>query len=562
MRVWDSLFILFVIAPIAIGGIWLNRPGLHLEYTQPGIAVLILAAWLWGLKKRGLDASKESLVCRLGLKAWDFWCAQLKRNPFRILGLAWIFIAVLWFITAIRRHLAFGSGLADLGIFTNALWNVVPYGFPYSSIKDGLSLLSDHQNFLLYPIGWLFALWPSPIFLLLLQAIGLSSGALALYLLGRQRLGDRHPLLPWLPFAYWMCGPLRAANLFDFHPEVFMLPFFLFAAWLLQESSLRRRFLGVFFLLAALAAKESAGPVTCGLGLAWLLGAGPASTRSFTRPFGAAAIVMGLAAFFVDSQIVPALFGMKYSYSGLYEPFGSSAISLMLAPFRYPLIFFARLFAWSRWKFFSGVLLPFAFLPLLAPAAFVAAVPGFLMLFLTSGEHRLSLGYHYAIEPLVGVLFALPVALDSPLAKKLQRVLLPLFALAALFSYGRSEPFFWRIYQPTDHQVWLRDKVLPAINNDRSVSASYGLVAHLATRHWVNQLPVLVDDKKNPVECVLVETTVNNTPMNSYDFDSLNTALAANHYQREFHCGSFTLYRPQNGFNCLNFPLPECPGAI
>lgn len=217
---------------------------------------------------------------RHGLSLWELWTRSLEANPLRTLGAMWVLVSLCWFTTSLLRHRAFGSGLADLGIFTNAIWNVHSIGFPYSSIKDGLSLLADHQNYLVYPFGWIFFLWPSPVFLLLLQAFGLSSDD-ALYLLCRQRVGKGNALVAWLPLAYWMCGPLRAANRFDFHPEVMMLPFFLFAAWLLQENENKKRLAGGFLFLLALAAKESAGPVACGLGLAWIAGAGPESTRRF-----------------------------------------------------------------------------------------------------------------------------------------------------------------------------------------------------------------------------------------------------------------------------------------
>ena len=45
----------------------------------------------------------------------------------------------------------------------------------------------------------------------------------------------------WLPLTFWLCGPLRAALRFDFHPEIFMLPLFLFATFLLQELSWKKR---------------------------------------------------------------------------------------------------------------------------------------------------------------------------------------------------------------------------------------------------------------------------------------------------------------------------------
>ncbi len=526
-----------MIAPLVTGGLVVHRPGLHLEYTQPGAAALILALWMWWRVRQGKATWRSSWVCGLGLRAWSGWQSWLDSRPWIALGAAWIFVSLLWYLTSYFRHRAFGSGMADLGIFTNAIWNVSAVGFPFSSIKEEMSLLADHQNFLVYPFGWIFPLWPSPLFLLLLQAFGLAAGAIGVYLLGRQRLGAEHPVVPWLPLAYWMCGPLRAAARFDFHPEVMLLPLFLFAAWGLQERGWGRRLVGFLCLLAALAAKESAGPVACGLGLAWLLGAGPENTRSFTRAVGGLAIALGLGMFYFDSQIVPQKFGRLYSYENVYAPLSTTPVKLALAPFAEAEIFWGRLFSASRLKFFLGALLPFAFLPLLAPLAFLAALPGFLMLFLTSGDHRISLGYHYAIEPMVGILFALPVALRSGFAVRHQRFLLPVLMITALFSYGRSEVYFWRAYQPTAHQAWVRDVALPRLRPDVKVSASYGLVPHLATRHWVSAIP------DNNGECFVWDHTVNNTPMKDHEIRTMEGMFPVLGHKLEYRCGAFSVYR-------------------
>jgi len=558
MRLWDFLFTLLVLAPIVTGGIWWHQPNFHLEYTQPGAAAVLLALALWWMKKKKMvNALEESVVLRFGLQAWSLWRINLARRPHKTLVAAWVLVSAIWFTTSLLRHRAFGSGLADLGIFTNAIWNVHSLGYPYSSIKDGLSLLADHQIFLLYPLGWIFFLWPSPSFLLLLQAFGLCSGAVALYFLARQRLGASHPIVPWLPIAYWMSGPLRAANRFDFHPEAMMLPLFLFAAWLLQEKEGRKRICGFFLFILALAAKESAGPVACGIGLAWALGAGPPSTRSFTRKLGVFAVVMGLATFYFDSQVLPQFFGKKYAYENLYAPFGASILSLALAPFLQPLAFFGRLFSASRIKFLLGMLLPFGFLPVLAPLALLAALPGFLMLFLTNGEHRISLGYHYAIEPMIGLLFAFPAALDSTVARRYSPQLLIVLMLGSLISFGRSDAYFWRIYQPSNHQAFVRDKVLPLIDEEKAVSASYGLVGHLSTRRWIHQLPILVDEFQKTVDCVAWDRSVNNTPMGSKEESDTAIMLKLLEYEKEFSCGSFALYRKKNISSCFH-RMPVC----
>lgn len=552
MILWDLTFILLVILPLLTGGVWMERPHLRLEYTEPGAAAVVLTLLLWWLSRRGTLDPARSHVLRIGGKLWEKWAYQLRTNPLPALSAAWLTAAALAFATSYARHQAFGSGLADLGIFTNGVSNVARMGFPSSSLKGGASLLADHQDFLLYPLGWIFPLWPSPLFLLLLQALSFTTGGIALFLLGRQRLGANHALVPLFPLLFWLNGPLRAALRFDVHPEIAMLPLFLFAAYFLQKRS----WWGALLLAAALTTKESAGPVACGLGLAWLLCAGPEATRSFTRRLGAGVIALGAGVFYFDAHFVPTLFGVHYAYSDLYAPLGASPLSVLFSPLTHPALFCQRLFGKARAKFLLGSLLPEGFLPLLAPAAFVAAVPGFLMLFLTEGDHRISLGYHYAVEPMVGLLFALPAALE--------RVRLPCrhvgigLALAALVSFGRSDPYFWREYEATPHLAWVRDEVLPLVRPDAGVAASYGFVPHLANRQWVDQL-FDVWNRLGYADCVLVDPSVNNTPMSVSDIEMLRVSLQASlKYGAEFKCGAFTLYRRPGAPACLS-RQPLCP---
>jgi len=558
---WDFLFLLLVLAPLVTGGIWINRPGIHLEYTQPGAAAAVLLLALWWMSRDGREPWKKSPLCRAGVSLWNTWTRWLDIRTAAALGVVWFFTSASSFTTGYLRHRGLGSGLADLGIFTNAIANVQAFGFPFSSLKNGQSLLTDHQDFLIYPLGWIFPLWPSPLFLLLIQAMIFSTTSAALYLLGRQRLGASHPVVPWLPFAFLLCGPLRAAVRSDVHPEILMMPFFLFAAYFLQERGVARRMAGFFFLLLALAAKESAGPVACGIGLAWLLGAGPVHTRSFTRPLGAAVLALGAAVFYFDAHVVPSLFGISYAYNDVYAPLGVTPLAVALSPFTQPMLFLNRLVNLARVKYFFGTLLPLAGIPLLAPAAVIAAVPGFLMLFLTNGDHRISLGYHYAVEPMVGFLFALPVALASETAVRWKKFLLPVIAVAGLISYGRGEPYYWRVYVPTPHQIWLRDELLPLIPRDRSVAASYGFVPQLAVRRWVNQIPYYTDEASAPVDCALIDREVNNTPLSLAGLYGARARLLELKYSEDYRCGTLSLYRRPDGPSCFSAPAPSCPEA-
>jgi hypothetical protein len=131
--------------------------------------------------------------------------------------------------------------------------------------------------------------------------------------------------------------------------------------------------------------------------------------------------------------------------------------------------------------------------------------------------------------------------------------------VAALLSYGRSDPYFWRVYRASPHQAWVRDQVLPRVRAERSVAASYGFVPHLAVRRWVNQIPFFEDDQHRPVDCVLVDQAVNNTPLHDTEIAAIRTTLAEKKYVEDLRCGTFSLYRRPGGEACLEGPAPACP---
>ncbi len=558
MRIWDILFSIFVLAPVVTGGLWYKGDNFRLEYTQPGPAAVILAAWLWWAVKKGKNPTQESLFCRLGVLAWNRWIESIQRRPLISLIMGCIFVSSIWFTTSLLRHQGFGSGMADLGIFVNGIWNVHQQGFPYSSIKGGASLLADHQNFLLYPLGWIFFIWPSPLFLLAIQSIALAAGAIAVFLLLKQRFGRVDSLIAFLPLAYWLGSPIRNVNRFDFHPETLMLPLFLFGVFFLQEKALPRRLLGALLFLLAIASKESAGPVAVGLGLAWILGAGPSATRKFTRILGIWVAVAGVTAFYVDSQVIPKLFGKTYAYSDLYAPFGTSLSDLIMAPFSHASDFFGRIVSPSRLKFLVGTILPFGGIPLFTPLALISSLPGFLMLFLTQGDHRISLSYHYVVEPLIGLLMVLPTALEREFISRHSSRIFFVLVLGAVLSFGRSEVYFWRVYNIDEHLAYLRDDIIPLVKKDVSVSSSYALTPHLATRRWIHQLPILVDETGQFVECAIWERSVNNTPMGLADESKLAADLLMGGYIRELSCGSLAIYKRSDIPSCLTGAPPSC----
>jgi uncharacterized membrane protein len=555
------LVLIFVFFPFFTGGIWIKRPHLFIELTDVGLSVGVVGLLALILKIFLNTPIEESWTLSVVKSAWSAWGQELEKAPHRTLAVASGLTAVLWSASSLIRHETLNSHAFDLGIFTNAVWNIVHGYGPFSSVKGGISLLIDHQSPLLMASAPFFYLFPHAETLLVVQALGLAVGAIPLFYLGRQ-----YKTGAWtaaLPILYWWWLPLRNANAFEFHPEVFMLPLFLCAIVGLQSTRRVSRFWGVLAFLFALGAKESAGAVACGVGVGWFLGAGPGETRAFTRKLGIAVALVGVATFVFDVKIVPRFFGVEYAYQDMYSQYGGGVGNILIAPFLKPDLFIEQIFGPQRPKFLFWTLAPLGFLPLLNPRAFFAAIPGYLMLFLSVGEHRVNLDYHYAIEPAVGLFWALPggcvafVQWSQRFAP--ERKSMALFALLFLMAAtsGRGELTRMRRNIAYPHTDWIVSKFIPCVEPALSLSASEVLVPHLASRHWVHALDSIVDDIPKPVACVIEDRSIGNFPMMAGDYEQLGKSLKALGYHSAYSCGELHVFA-QPGAECLRCH-PECP---
>src|SRR5437667_171025 len=333
MRLLDILIGMLVLFPLLADAVWFEIPGLHsLELSDLGLPLLVVALvaaavrrrsrllWSaagvlgalflsvllsshWALENQGFDLFtsatwklthgtgvvavvalvaaavwrwsgepwEASFFFRRGVKLARAWLDAVERAPARTLWSAAAIVGALFLWVSLLRHRAFESHGYDLGIFTNAMWNLTHGDGYVSSVKGGINLFSDHQSPLFWVLAPLFWLLPRPETLLAAQAFGLAAGGPALFYLGRAHFGRSHWASAALPWLYWPYLPLRNANAFDFHPEVFMLPLFL---WAFAAFASERRWvkaLGVLALIGALGAKESAAIVAVGLGIAWAL---------------------------------------------------------------------------------------------------------------------------------------------------------------------------------------------------------------------------------------------------------------------------------------------------
>jgi uncharacterized membrane protein len=515
----------------------------------PG-AVLVVALAAAAIQRWSPEPWHNSFFVRLGTRLGRAWLEAVQRSPRPLWTAAGAMAALLLWVSLLR-HWAFDSHGYDLGIFTNVMWNLTHGNGYVSSVKGGINLFTDHQSpsyWLLAPLFWAV---PRPETLLFAQACGLAAGGPALYYLAAARFGRGHWAAAALPWLYWTYLPLRNANAFDFHPEVFMLPLFLWGFAGLASERRSAKALGLLALAAALGTKESAPVVAVGIGIAWaIIGA---------RWRGTALAAVGVALFFFDVKVAPGLFGgSEYAYMGLYGRFGSGIGDLLLAPFAQPVNFFSQLIDRERLIFLFWTLAPLGFLPLFDWRAALAALPPYVMLFLSEGDQRVRLVFHYGIEPGSALFWALPFGLAA-FAKRFGWQRAGVWMLVWAFAcHGESELFRARTYAPGAHSEWLATEILPCVNTAAPMAASDTLIPHLAARAWIGY-PDQLEQRPSgdAVSCVVTDLKLGlNWPLGRGGVERVLATLPERSYREAWRCGTFSVYE-RAGSDCMRC-VPRC----
>ena len=169
---------------------------------------------------------------------------------------------VVIFVLQTRLYLGLHMGICDLGVFDQAMYNSLHGRFLNTSTccweellspshtGEG-SLLSEHLYLIMPILLPLYALFPHPYTLFFLQALATGVGALAVFLIAKDRLRSELAAVCFC-LSYLLYPALQGAALnrftFGFHPDNFFSPLFLFGFYFLQKKKY-----GLFWLLNLLA---------------------------------------------------------------------------------------------------------------------------------------------------------------------------------------------------------------------------------------------------------------------------------------------------------------------
>ncbi len=396
-----------------------------------------------------------------------------------------VYAAVFSFVT-VTRHFTFQTHALDLGYYVQLLWNVAN-GYGARVSLPEMHAWGDHLS----PIMYLFvpAFWvaPGPVVLLVAQTLALALGAWPVFLIARRQLGDEAPAAAFAVL-YLLNPSLHGINVRDFHAAALAIPLLLAA---LCGAEVGRPGLFAVAALGVLLCREDAALAVFGLG-AWLaLGRG-----RWLWGLGTSAVALGV--LIVDIRwVIPWFRGEPYPHLGRYARHGASLGAIVGGLVLHPFRALATLIDLGRARYVLALLLPVAFLPLLAPRELIGALPALAQNLFAADpilfNHRTQ--YQAFVLPFVVVAAVggyQRLARRTPGQWPVAAVVVAMLLSLALASRTMNNLALARWWPGPEHRAAY--SVLARVPREAAVSAQDPYVPHLSLRRHVSVFPVGIEN--------------------------------------------------------------------
>jgi len=409
------------------------------------------------------------------------------RHPAR-----WVLAAmvVVWSATFITlgwiRQARFGTFSFDLGIYDQGVW-LLSHLKMFDTVK-GLPLFGHHMNLVLVALAPFYRVGAGPEFLLVVQVAAQASGAVAVFLLARDRLGNRWPavvlagvllLNPTYQFLTWEY----------FHPDALAIAPLLFAYW-----AARAERWGWFALAAvvALACKEDVALAVAAIGVLVLL-------RGHRRIGAAVAALAGGWFLLATRVLMPAfLGGLHPFYDSYFGEFGNGFANVVGNVVAHPGRAAKVATRDDRLSYYQKMMAPFALLPLAALPTMLVAAPMLAINALTSFPYARDYRYHYSSLVFAGLMVATveAIAFLGRRRRTLRGLLVGLVAASSLVTtvaWGPSpigakfRSGIWPLSD--DPRNAARRAAVALLPPGQPVSATYYFVPHVDHRTQVYDFP-------------------------------------------------------------------------
>ena len=306
-------------------------------------------------------------------------------------------------LISILKYNSFGYDDQDLAIYAQTLHNIL-HGSIESSILR-VPFLGNHLNFILFLIVPIYAVFKSPITLLLLQTMALGFSGYPIYLIAKEQLPKKISLL--LLFAYLFYPCLGYVNLYEFH----IPPFATFFLAALLYAIYKNRFrLSLVFLIFALLCQENIPFVTVPLGVYLLI------IKKPPKWWLTMIIVSGIWFWLSFFKLIPYFSKGVIQFIAIYGHLGGSIAEVVKNILTHPIMVLKIILIKKNLIYLTQIFGPVAFLPILNPISFLGATPTLFQHLLSLREVEHTIYYHYTAEIIPFVFFSSIFALKKVLS--------------------------------------------------------------------------------------------------------------------------------------------------
>ena len=318
-----------------------------------------------------------------------------------VLGFGAILTALAW-----TKYANYLYDDIDHAIFVQALERAL-HGSTFLSIR-GMSWPGDHASYALWLLAPLYALARHPFTPLLIQGCVLALGLIPVHRMAVRALdgsasaasatASAHaPRAAWgLVAAYLLQPALGYLGLYEFHPEFLATTALLFMFDALGEGRIRSC---LAWAMLALLAREDVALVVGGAGV-WAMLFRPRTAKAA----GGAMLAMALGLLAFTLLVVrPHFTSDAAQYGTMYQALGDSPAAILRNALHDPMHVLRLLVGTPgnaldtqlKHEMLLHLLLPLAFLPLLAPAALLVVLPVWAEHMLSARPQQHTIVYHY-----------------------------------------------------------------------------------------------------------------------------------------------------------------------
>lgn len=453
------------------------------------------------------------------------------KNPwFRLMLAGAIAFFGFCLILVVHRYYTFYASY-DQGIFNQVFWNNAHGRFFQSSLSSSLSTNVIHagevpevfyrrlgQHFTPALLLWLpiYALFPSPLTLSVLQVVLVTAAGIVLYCLARQYVES--PIAALITLSFYAANAILGPTLGNFH-DICQIPLFVFSLLL----ALEKRWWWLFWLLVPviLLVREDAGIGLFGIGVYLVL------SRRHPRT-GLALCTLSFGYMVLLTTAIMPLFSEDISKRFMLERFGqyapgqeeASSVDIIWGILSNPFRLVGELVTPvdRTLLYLLGQWLPLAFVPAISPAAWAIAGFPLFKLFIGKGETVLSINIRYAMTVVPGLFYG-AILWWSVHSSRFKKVAFRRFWVGCMvlsvtitlvsnpnrtLSFAIPDSFQPRVFVPLVSQWKHASQLYPLLAQippDASVSATTYLIPHLSSRRELLRLPMLElrDDSRQVV---------------------------------------------------------------